>query len=81
MLTTHNDGNISDVQKKISLFYLFEKRSFDIFCSLMGLILVLGVSFFLFPFCLFGRNKGPLFLNRLALDNMDKSLRFINFAA
>ncbi|EKQ05942.1 hypothetical protein LCACRF28_2807 [Lacticaseibacillus paracasei] len=35
VLTTHNDGNISDVQKKISLFYLFEKRGFDIFCSLM----------------------------------------------
>lgn len=44
MLTTHNENEISNIRKQASLIYLFEKRSFDIFCGLAGLVLVAAVS-------------------------------------
>lgn len=81
LLTTHNDDNISGDLQKVSNFYLFEKRCFDILCGLMGLILVLGLVSFFFRSAYLVRIRGHSFLNRLASDNMDISLRFTNFAA
>lgn len=79
LLTTHNDDNISGDLQKVSNFYLFEKRCFDILCGLMGLILVLGVSFFLFPFCLFGKNKGPLFFKQTRVGQYGHKFEIYKF--
>lgn len=45
----------------------------------MGPILVLGVSFFLFPFCLFGRNKGPLFFKQTRVGQYGQKFEIYKF--
>lgn len=79
MLTTHNENEISNIRKQASLIYLFEKRSFDIFCGLAGLVLVAAVSLVLLPFYSYGRNKGPFFSNKRALDDTGIDSKFISF--
>lgn len=63
---------------QVTLRYLVEKRLFDIFCGVFGMALVLVCALFLIPFCFWGKNKGPLFLNKYGLDKTAKNLLSIS---
>ena len=67
--------------KKIgaSAAYLAEKRIFDFFCGLCGLFLVGVMSLILFPFCLFGKNKGPLFFKQVRVGQGGKKFKIYKF--
>lgn len=79
MLTTHNENEISNIRKQASLIYLFEKRSFDIFCGLAGLVLVAAVSLVLLPFYSYGRNKGPLFFKQTRVGRHGDRFKIYKF--
>lgn len=79
ILTARSQGERPAARKEASVSYLFEKRSFDIFCGLLGFILIAGVSLVLLPFCLFGRNKGPLFFKQTRVGQNGSKFEIYKF--
>lgn len=66
---------------EVSFAYSAFKRTFDIVVGVCGMIPVLFVSIVLLPFYMFGKDKGPLFLNNVELGKMVRHSTYINFGA
>ncbi|QVI33926.1 sugar transferase [Lacticaseibacillus chiayiensis] len=77
--STNEPREIPTDRVPASLIYLAEKRVFDIFCGLMGMVLVVVAMLALFPFCLFGKNKGPLFFKQVRIGQNGKEFKIYKF--
>ena len=78
MLSIHIKVETTDSPRP-SIFYLCGKRIFDVFCGTFGIILVVVTSILLLPFCLFGRNKGPLFFKQTRIGLNGKKFEIYKF--
>ncbi|WP_270768934.1 sugar transferase [Lacticaseibacillus rhamnosus] len=72
-------GDETTASQSPSVFYLCEKRAFDLLCGMFGIFLVVVVSILLLPFCLFGRNKGPLFFKQTRVGLNGKKFKIYKF--
>lgn len=66
-------------QYKKSLGYRFVKRFFDIFLSLLALIVFSPIFLFVFIADQFGENKGPLFFHQVRMGQYRKPFKILKF--
>ncbi|WP_080978092.1 MULTISPECIES: sugar transferase [Lacticaseibacillus] len=77
--TQHRVEVLESEPANVSSVYLFEKRVFDIICGLFGMVLVIVTALILEPFCLVGRNKGPLFFKQTRVGQNGRKFKIYKF--